>query len=42
MARQHPAPSCRFKIAIAGVSGIAFDVTFRSEADASQFEQAFT
>jgi hypothetical protein len=31
-----------FKIAIAGVSGIAFDVTFHSEADACQFEQAFT
>jgi len=31
-----------FKIAIAGIAGIAFDVTFRSEADADQFRQAFT
>jgi hypothetical protein len=30
-----------FKIAIAGDTGIAFDVTFQSEADAAQFEQAF-
>jgi hypothetical protein len=30
-----------FKIAIDGVTGIAFDVKFRSEAEASQFEQAF-
>jgi hypothetical protein len=30
-----------FKVAAAGVTGIAFDVTFQSEADASQFEQAF-
>jgi len=30
-----------FKIAIAGVTGIAFDVTFQSEAEAAQFEQAF-
>jgi hypothetical protein len=31
-----------FKIAMADVAGIAFDVTFQSEADASQFQQAFT
>jgi len=31
-----------FKIAMTGVAGIAFDVTFQTEADASQFEQAFT
>jgi hypothetical protein len=30
-----------FKIVIAGLSGIAFDVTFRSEAEAAQFAQAF-
>lgn len=30
-----------FKVAIIGVAVIAFDVTFQSEADASQFEQAF-
>jgi hypothetical protein len=30
-----------FEVAAAGVTGIAFDVTFQSEADASQFEQAF-
>jgi hypothetical protein len=30
-----------FKIVVAGVAGIAFDVTFRSEAEAAQFQQAF-
>jgi len=30
-----------FKIVMAGASSIAFDVTFRSEAEAVQFEQAF-
>ena len=30
-----------FKIAIAGDTGIAFDVTFQNKADAAQFEQAF-
>jgi hypothetical protein len=32
----------QFKIATIGEAGIAFDVTFRSKADASQFAQAFT
>jgi hypothetical protein len=31
-----------FKVAITGDAGIALDVTFRSKAEASQFEQAFT
>jgi hypothetical protein len=31
-----------FKIATAGNTGIAFDVTFQNKADAAQFEQAFT
>ena len=31
-----------FKIATAGAAGIAFDVTFQSEAEASQFEEAFS
>jgi len=30
-----------FKIVTAGVTGIAFDVVFRSEAEAAQFKQAF-
>ena len=31
-----------FKIAVAGVADIAFDVTFRTSAEAMRFEQAFT
>jgi hypothetical protein len=30
-----------FKVVVAGVTGIAFDVMFRSEAEAAQFKQAF-
>ena len=30
-----------FKIVVADPAGIAFDVTFRSEAEAAQFQQAF-
>jgi hypothetical protein len=30
-----------FKIAVAGVADIAFDVTFLTKAEASRFEQAF-
>jgi hypothetical protein len=37
--RLHPVG---FKIATAGNTGIAFDVTFQNKADAAQFEQAFT
>ena len=31
-----------FKIAAAGVADIAFDVTFRTSAEARQFERAFS